>query len=82
LYFILGKVFVISDMEIVKFLVIFSTIGLGTILDDSIEYEDGDDVVVFEEVVATDSTMHWYTQLEEGRIYCWKHLVYENLEIR
>ena len=66
-------------MEIAKFLVIFLTIGLGTILDDSVE--EGE-VVVFEEVVATDSTMHWYTQLEEGRIYCWKHLVYENLEIR
>ena len=66
-------------MEIVKFLVIFCTIGLGTILDDSVE--EGE-VVAFEEVVATDSTIHWYTQLEEGRIYCWKHLVYENLEIR
>ena len=71
--------FVNSSMEIAKFLVIFLTIGLGTILDDSVE--EGE-VVVFEEVVATDSTMHWYTQLEEGRIYCWKHLVYENLEIR
>ena len=55
------------------------TIGLGTILDDSVE--EGE-VVVFEEVVSTDSTMHWYTEIEEGRIYCWKHLVYENLEIK
>lgn len=66
-------------MEIAKFLVIFLTIGLGTILDDSVE--EGE-VVVFEEVVSTDSTMHWYTEIEEGRIYCWKHLVYENLEIK
>jgi hypothetical protein len=68
-------------MEIVKFLVIFLTIGLGTILDDSVEHEDGD-VVVFKEIVATDSTIHWYAELEEGRIYCWKHLVYETLKIR
>ena len=66
-------------MEIAKFLVIFLTIGLGTILDDSVE--EGE-VVVFEEVVSTDSTMQWYTEIEEGRIYCWKHLVYENLEIK
>ena len=71
--------FVNSSMEIAKFLVIFLTIGLGTILDDSVE--EGE-VVVFEEVISTDSTMHWYTEIEEGRIYCWKHLVYENLEIK
>lgn len=36
---------------------------------------------VFKEIIASDSTMHWFLDLKEGSKYCWYHGEYENLKI-
>ena len=65
-------------MENLYFLVIFCTIVVGTVLDED---ESSKDASVFEEVVCKEGEEHWYRELSNGNVYCWKHQEYENLKI-
>tara|TARA_R100001230_G_C5524193_1_gene60354 strand:- start:312 stop:521 length:210 start_codon:yes stop_codon:yes gene_type:complete len=65
-------------MENLYILIILCSIVVGTVLDKD---ESGEEKSVFEEVVCKEGDEHWYRELSNGQVYCWKHEEYENLKI-
>ena len=37
---------------------------------------------VFHEIQDTSNVTHWYTELRDGELYCYKHSTWEHMEIR
>ena len=65
-------------MENLYILVIFCSIIIGAVLDKD---EPDEETTIFNEVVCNQGEEHWYRELADGSIYCWKHEEFENLKI-
>jgi hypothetical protein len=50
----------------------------GVMTSDTVnDYEP----ILFDDIVAVDSTSHQYISLEEGENWCWEHLLWEEVRI-
>ena len=43
---------------------------------------EGEDKTVFDEILASDSTLHFYRNVRVGENWCYYHHQYENVEVK
>ncbi len=74
--------FIIFYME--KFIILAFLLASGTIFKgtESDSLNNLNDNTVFHEVTDTTNIEHWYMELRDGEIYCYRHKTWEHLEIK
>jgi len=67
-----------------KIILLFILLSSGSIFKgtESDSLNNLNDNTVFLEVTDTTNTEHWYVDLRDGDIYCYRHKIWEHLEIK